>query len=133
MPGGRNLGWASYGVVSSVKDNVKEQIVERFDEPRAIPLTKASNGYCPICGYWSISTGIIINNQTNEKIDKCLVCNTIFGPSGLEFVDSKICECGHPKEFHEKDALSCVKGKEATNCQCNKYRPTKVTAKNNLK
>ncbi len=131
--GGRNLGYGAYVVGVAAKQAVEEQNSEPYDEPHAIPLTKESNGYCPICGHWSISTGMIGNDKTGEKIDKCLVCKTIFDPSGLEFIDSQTCECGYPRDFHEENVLFCVKGKELENCQCNKYRPTQVTVKSTLK
>jgi formate dehydrogenase maturation protein FdhE len=122
---GRNLGLGSYGVLGAVRT----QFFERHDVAHALPLTKDSNGYCPICGYWSISTNIILNDKTGEKGDKCLICDTIFDASGLLFIDSQMCTCGHPKEYHDKNVSACIKGKELSGCNCEKYEPTEVTVK----
>jgi hypothetical protein len=86
-------------------------------------------GYCPICGHWSISTDIIVDSKTNVRGDRCFVCSTIFDISGFVFIDSKVCSCGHPKSYHEHDALVCMRCKETGNYPCKKYRPTEVTIK----
>jgi len=103
----------------------------KFDEPHdpmhGIKLDKDSNGYCPLCGYWSIATDVIINSRTGEKGDKCQNCDAIFDASELVFCDSQVCKCGHPRSFHDKSYLSCKEGEKLVNCQCKKYEPTEVT------
>jgi formate dehydrogenase maturation protein FdhE len=101
---------------------------ERHDVPRGLKLEKESKGFCPICGHWSIRTNVE-NVETEEKSDYCTICDALFEASGLEFIDSQMCTCGHPKNYHERNALSCIKGKELVNCQCEKYNPTEVTIK----
>lgn len=100
---------------------------ESHDLMRAIKLGKESNGYCPLCGYWSIITDVVIDAKTGEKGDKCQNCDTIFDPSMLVLTDSQECKCGHPRSYHDKTYLSCEKGHQFQNCQCQKYRPTQVT------
>lgn len=126
MPTGGPFGLRVYGILGAVKTEFPGQ---PHDVARAMPLTKESNGYCPICGHWSIITNVLVDEATKIKGDICRVCNTVFDVSELEFIDSQTCTCGHPKSDHENDALSCIKGKELENCQCDKYRPTEVKVK----
>jgi formate dehydrogenase maturation protein FdhE len=105
----------------------KTQFPEPHDPEHAIKLDKESNGYCPLCGYWSIVTDLVIDFKTGERGDKCQNCDTIFDASELVFIDSQVCKCGHPRIFHEKSYLNCEKGQELYNCQCKKYEPTQVT------
>jgi len=107
-------------------DEVSYKESEHHDLPRGIKIGRESNGYCPVCGHWSIRTNIK-NAETEQVSDLCTVCQTLFEASKLKFIDSKICTCGHPKNFHENNALSCVKGKKMNGCQCEKYQPTSVT------
>lgn len=104
-----------------------DKIPESHDPMVAIKLDRESNGYCPLCGYWSIITGMIIDSKTGEQGDVCQVCGTLFDVSELVFTDSQMCTCGHPRNFHDKTYLNCEKGHELQNCQCKKYRPTQVT------
>ena len=105
----------------------KFKFSEARDPMHAIKLDKESNGYCPLCGYWSISTNVVIDSKTGERGDKCLNCNTIFDASELTFIDSQVCKCGHSRNYHEKGYLSCVQGQKLGSCQCRKYEPTQVT------
>ena len=98
---------------------------ERHDQSRAMKLEKSSNGYCPVCGHWSIITNLE-DAQTRQKYDFCFVCETLFDSSGLSFTDSQVCSCGHPKEYHDRNALACTKGRASVNCHCDKYKPTQV-------
>jgi hypothetical protein len=117
----------NYPFLSHVRGNYPE--APPHYQSRAVKLEAESRGFCPLCGYWVISTDVVINEVTGERGDKCLICETLFAPSALEFIDSKICKGGHPKDYHEKNAMSCVKGRERDNCECKKYEPTKVTIK----
>jgi hypothetical protein len=127
MSGGSG-GYDYYVWLSEVRYKTPEQ----HDKSRALPLGKESNGYCPICGYWSIRTNVE-NIENGEKSDYCNICGTLFDASGVIFIDSQKCICGHPKDYHGKMALSCIKGKESLNCQCEEYRPTEVIIKESLR
>lgn len=118
---GKSMGIFAEGAI----DNVRNKIPQRHDQSRAVKLGEASNGYCPLCGHWSIITNVK-NQETEEINDICSMCGTVFEPSGLTFTDSQMCTCGHPKDYHDKNALSCIKGKASSNCQCDKYKPTEV-------
>ncbi len=89
-------------------------------------LDKESNGYCPLCGYWSISSDVIIDS-TGKKGDKCQNCDATFEASELTFIDSKMCKCGHPRNDHNKSYLYCEKSQKSGSCLCQKYEPTQVT------
>jgi hypothetical protein len=120
------LGGYDYYVFLS---DLKYKVPENHNRPRALKLEKESNGYCPLCGHWSIRTNVE-NVDTKEKSDYCPVCDTLFDASGLIFIDSQMCKCGHPKNSHEKSVLAC---KESAHCKCEKYMPTQVTIKEALK
>jgi len=96
-----------------------------------LKLTKESQGYCPKCGHWAINTGT--TGVNNQKIDKCSVCDTIFTFSGLEFLDSQQCKCGHPRSWHDRSICSCERGRIRVNCECKKYQPTSVVIIENNK
>lgn len=115
------LGLGGYAI------DAKGEFPESHSSMHAIKLEKESNGYCPLCGYWSTSTDVVIDAQTGERGDKCQNCEIIFEASELAFVDSQICTCGHPRNYHDKNYLNCEKGHELSNCQCQKYEPTQVT------
>jgi len=113
------------GKIEGMIDAVRDEIPERHDQSLAIKLEKSSDGYCPVCGHWSIITDIE-DPENEEKYDICFICGTVFDASGLSFTDSQMCTCGHPKNYHDMSALSCTKGKALVNCQCDKYKPTEV-------
>lgn len=107
--------------------DVRTKFPEQHDPMHATKLGKESNGYCPLCGYWSIITDVVIDPKTGERGDRCQNCDTIFDASELTFTDSQICNCGHPRNYHNKSYLNCEKGHELQKCECQKYRPTQVT------
>lgn len=109
------------------RDKTKDEFSEPHDPMHAIKLDKESNGYCPLCGYWSIVTDVVIDSKTDERCDKCQNCGTVFDASELAFKDSQMCKCGHPRNYHDKSYLNCEKGHEFSNCQCQKYEPKQVT------
>ncbi len=119
---GGNIRLGAYAIDSKVTFKT-----ELHDPMHAIKLDKEVNGYCPLCGYWSISTDVIIDSKTGERGDICQNCGTIFDASALAFMDSQVCKCGHPRNYHDKSYLNCKKGHEQSDCQCRKYEPTQVT------
>jgi hypothetical protein len=122
--GSGGLGYRYYAYLDGARYKPPES---PQDPMRALKLDKESNGYCPLCGYWSIATNVVINSKTGERGDKCLKCETIFEGSELTFTDSQMCKCGHRRNYHNEGFLNCETGQKVDNCQCMKYEPTNVT------